>query len=154
MNRSDFVSSDLARSQHPGPALGAADRFARGLVTRLLDRLDWGRAELVDADGARAFGPGGEDAPHARVLLRAPRAYRRIAFGGSIGAAEAYMDGDWDASDLPGLFRMFARAASVFDAMDRGAGRFGERIARAYHVLRRNTREGSRRNIAAHYALG
>ncbi|MFX7709200.1 class I SAM-dependent methyltransferase, partial [Acinetobacter baumannii] len=40
------------------------------------------------------------------------------------------------------------------DGMEQGLARFGGLALSAWNRLRRNTRAGSRRNIAAHYDLG
>ena len=73
---------------------------------------------------------------------------------GSVGAAEAYMDGLWDCDDLVALVRILVRNRDRLDAMERGPARVGGAVMRAWASLRRNTHAGSRRNIAAHYDLG
>ena len=74
-------------------------------------------------------------------------------FGGDIGFAEAYIDGDWSSPDLAAVFEFGARnmtqAGRTLDGMALLAWR-----STAAHTLRANTQRGSRRNIAAHYDLG
>jgi cyclopropane-fatty-acyl-phospholipid synthase len=91
--------------------------------------------------------------PRAHVRLRNRRAIGRFVIGGAIGAAEAYVDGDWDTPDLSATIEFFARNEAGFGRS------FGGNLAlralhRLYHMTRLNTRRGSRRNIAAHYDLG
>lgn len=71
---------------------------------------------------------------------------------GSIGFAESYIDGDIDCNDLLALFRFFVRNQNKFEKAGRGLfkTRIGDRFA---HRRNRNTRDGSRRNIAEHYDL-
>jgi cyclopropane-fatty-acyl-phospholipid synthase len=88
------------------------------------------------------------------IRVRDPEFYQRAALNGSVGAAEAYMDGMWECDDLVALVRILVRNQDRLDAMERGPARLGASLLRAWHALRRNTREGSRRNIAAHYDLG
>ena len=76
------------------------------------------------------------------------------ALNGSVGAGEAYMDGHWDCDDLVALVRILVRNRDRLDALERGPARLGGAIMRGWHSLMRNTRAGSRRNIAAHYDLG
>jgi cyclopropane-fatty-acyl-phospholipid synthase len=66
------------------------------------------------------------------------------------------MDGHWTCDDLPGLFRVMVLNGELTNrtTVDRGLGRVTEPLNKAYHWLRRNTRTGSRRNIAEHYDLG
>jgi cyclopropane-fatty-acyl-phospholipid synthase len=49
---------------------------------------------------------------------------------------------------------MLVRNRDLLDAMETGPARLGGMAMRAWHALRRNTRSGSRGNIAAHYDLG
>jgi len=88
------------------------------------------------------------------VRVHDPAFYRRVALNGSVGAAEAYMDGLWDCDDLVALVRILVRNRERLDAMERGTARIGAGVMRAWAALRRNTHAGSRRNIAAHYDLG
>jgi cyclopropane-fatty-acyl-phospholipid synthase len=76
------------------------------------------------------------------------------ALNGSVGAGEAYMDGLWDCDDLVALVRILVRNRDRLDAMETGTARLGGWLMQALHALTRNTRGGSRRNIAAHYDLG
>ena len=133
----------------------AIDLFARKLVFAQLERLHTGRVRIVDAEGARTFGQDRADL-RADVDVRHNRFYRAVAFGGSIGAAEAYMDGLWRCNDLVSLLRMMLLNGELSQVrtIDTGWGRLAEPFHRAYHALRRNTPLGSRRNIAAHYDLG
>jgi cyclopropane-fatty-acyl-phospholipid synthase len=50
--------------------------------------------------------------------------------------------------------RLLIRNRNLLDAMEGGGARFAGWLMKAAHALRRNTRSGSRKNIAAHYDLG
>jgi len=88
------------------------------------------------------------------LTVHDPRFYSALALGGSVGAAESYMIGDWSCDDLPGLVRALVRNAPVMFGMEGGLARFSAAALRLYQRLRRNTRIGSRANIRAHYDLG
>jgi cyclopropane-fatty-acyl-phospholipid synthase len=111
-----------------------------------------GGGRLRISDGARSweFGPAGAGRRGELVVMRR-RFWRRVALGGSIGAAEAYRDGDWHSPDLVALLRVFAADAGATDDLEARLGNLRYRLA---HRLRANHRRGSRRNIAAHYDLG
>jgi len=132
---------------------GALDRFLRARLLRTLETLRGGEVELVDALGTLRLGEAGSG-PGLRLAVHEPAFYRALAGNGSVGAAEAYGDGAWDCSDLVGLVRLLVRNRDMLDAMERGPARLGGWAMQALHALRRNTREGARRNIAAHYDLG
>jgi cyclopropane-fatty-acyl-phospholipid synthase len=88
------------------------------------------------------------------VAVRDPAFWPAVAFGGSVGAGEAYMDGLWDCEDLTSLVRLLLRNRAVLDRMEQGLARLSAPLRGLLHRLNRNTRAGSRRNIAAHYDLG
>lgn len=91
---------------------------------------------------------------HANIVVNDPGFYRLAALNGSVGAGESYMDGHWECDDLVALVRILVRNRDRLDALERGPARLGGAIMRGWHALMRNTRAGSRRNIAAHYDLG
>jgi cyclopropane-fatty-acyl-phospholipid synthase len=83
-----------------------------------------------------------------------PRFWAEVAWGGSVGAGEAYMLGYWSADDLTALLRILAVNEDVMDGLEGGLALASAPLRRLLHWRARNTREGSRRNIAAHYDLG
>jgi cyclopropane-fatty-acyl-phospholipid synthase len=134
---------------------GLIDRVARAAILRRLEAISEGRLLLADDSGTHVFGRrDGGDGLGASVRVADPRFYRLAAFGGSLGAAEAYIRGLWSSDDLPALLRLFVRNLPVVDAMEGGAAQVMGAASRFVHRLRRNTRAGSRRNIHAHYDLG
>jgi cyclopropane-fatty-acyl-phospholipid synthase len=101
----------------------------------------------------RVANPGAGPGPDAELVLNNWRALRRMLFGGDLGLAEAYLDGDWDSPDIACLIELAALNAEVTEPHFEGSAvsRFLRRIA---HARRANTRGGARRNIEAHYDLG
>ena len=83
-----------------------------------------------------------------------PQFYWSCAAGGSIGAAEAYGDGLWNTDDLPGAIRIFALNREALESMESGLAALMRPFLKGFSWLHRNTKHGSRRNIAAHYDLG
>ncbi len=121
---------------------------------RHLEKLDDGRLAIDDGDACREFGRSGDDSLATRIEIRDPRFYRHLVFGGSLGAAEAYIRGYWTCDDLVSLVRIFCRNGAMSTSLEGGPARIVSPLPRIAHSLRRNTPWGSRRNIAAHYDLG
>ena len=136
------------------PSIGA--RFLRQRLLAQMAGLQHGRLVLRDALGTVELGvPVTQPTDlivHVDVLD--PSFYRTIAANGSVGAGEAYMDGGWRCDNLVGLIQLLVRNRDLLDGMETGLARLGGTAMRVWHRLRSNTREGSRRNIAAHYDLG
>jgi cyclopropane-fatty-acyl-phospholipid synthase len=123
------------------------------LLLRALAGVRHGTLRLVDPRGRLHSLVGPQPGPQADLLLRRPRAARRLLLGGELGFARAWMDGDLATGDLAHLLR-FALANEGALA-ELASGSFWLRaLARLRHALRRNHRLGARRNIRAHYDLG
>jgi cyclopropane-fatty-acyl-phospholipid synthase len=136
-------------------AFSGLERLLRKRLTESLRGLRGGTLLLHDALGSVELGePGGEDSLQVRVDVHSPEFYWQVASNGSVGSGEAYMDGHWGCSDLVALVRLLVRNRDLLDGMETGIARLGGIAMRALHAFRRNTRDGSRRNIAAHYDLG
>jgi cyclopropane-fatty-acyl-phospholipid synthase len=150
-----FPSPSQALDRQRDDRYAVVDRLLRRLSFSTVQRLEKGVMIVVDADGTHRFGRLTEDCPlEATITVLDGRFYRAIAAGGTIGSAEAYMNGWWRCSDLTALIRLLLRNRDVVDGLDSGTTRLFEPFKKAYHALNRNTRTGSRRNIAAHYDVG
>jgi cyclopropane-fatty-acyl-phospholipid synthase len=133
------------------PALpGSVPASARAAL-KLLERLRHGTLTVQLPDGSqRCFG-GGE--PHAAIRLRNWNVFGATLRSGDIGFAESYLDGDWSTPSLTALMAvLLANRDAVEDLV---YGRWWGRLAhRLRHLLNRNSKGGSRKNIHAHYDLG
>jgi cyclopropane-fatty-acyl-phospholipid synthase len=127
--------------------LSRSPTLAERLVRRQLSRLERGELTL---DG-ETYGTGGTK---ASVFVHDPRFWAEVAYGGSVGAGEAYMAGYWSADDLAAALRILAANLEVLDGMETGLAALSAPLRKALHWAARNTRAGARRNIAAHYDLG
>ncbi len=134
----------------------ALDSFCRGKLLTKLSLLREGRLELVEPNGeAHVFGNREDSEPlRARVEIRRPRAYSRIALGGSVGTGESYVDADWECADLVALTRLFVLNRELLNSLDGGLGAVFQPLQRFLHRLRANDETQARVNIQAHYDLG
>jgi cyclopropane-fatty-acyl-phospholipid synthase len=131
------------------------DAAAERAVRSRLARLRHGQVTVEMGGDSCQYGRRTEQCPLA-VTLRVvdARFWSEVAFGGSIGAGEAYMLGYWTTDDLTGLVRILLQDRAVLDGMETGLARLTAPLQQVLHWLNRNSRSGSRRNIAAHYDLG
>jgi len=159
MNTRDITTSDSSEIL-AGAARSDAPLLDRMLRKRMLDMLRGlrdCRITIEEGNGTHVLGtPAGmaSDTLVAHVRIHDSSFYRQVGLYGSVGAGEAYMDGLWDCDDLVVLTRILVRNRDRLDAMEGGVARIGCGLLRAWGALMRNTRKGSRRNIAAHYDLG
>ena len=137
-----------------GATLGRRTPLWKRLVTSRVQHFASGELILRDEDGEVRLGTPAADGLRVHMRIHHPRLWRRVALGGLLAATEAYVDGDWDVDDLTALARLFSRNMDQVTSLDSGLGRLMRPAARAHEWLSRNSRAGSRRNIAAHYDLG
>jgi cyclopropane-fatty-acyl-phospholipid synthase len=134
---------------------GVGDRpspWKRFVLSRVRG-LTSGELVIVDRQGVALVGTPAPDGLRPRITVHRDRLWRRVVFRGLVGAIDAYVDGDWDVDNLTDLARLFSRNIGESDRLDTGLGRLVRPWERLRQWLARNTRTGSRRNIAAHYDL-
>jgi len=126
-----------------GPVLGALRGVKRGTL----------EVTLPEGGGFTSGQPSPGEAA-ARLEIRDPAFFTRVATGGDIGLGESFVRGEWSTPDLPGLLVVLAANRAQIEA---GAGplvALTRPLERLGHLLRRNSRRQSARNIRAHYDLG
>ncbi|MBC7202971.1 MAG: class I SAM-dependent methyltransferase, partial [Pusillimonas sp.] len=126
--------------------------FAARTVLRMLNKLSQGCLDIELPNGEiRRFGNGGH--PHATLRLNNWNVFAAALRSGDIGFAESYIQGDWTSPNLTSLIALFIVNREQMERVMYGAW-WGKLFYRLRHILNRNSRSGSRRNIHAHYDLG
>ena len=121
-------------------------------VFRLLQQLRHGSLTISLPDGSvQTVGDG--QGPHLSLHLHNWQPFKAALKSGDIGFAESYIAGDWTTSHLPDLLRLLAANRQALDDVIHGSW-IGRLAYRLRHLLNRNTRGNSRKNIHAHYDLG
>jgi cyclopropane-fatty-acyl-phospholipid synthase len=122
---------------------------------KLLSQLKQGSLTVQLPDGSmRHFGQNGAEATlQASLILHNWNVCAAALKSGDIGFAEGYIAGDWSTPHLADLLRVFiANRREVEDVIyGTWLGRLAYRIK---HLLNRNTKANSQKNIHAHYDLG
>lgn len=138
----------------PEPA-GAASglRPQQRLLARLLRHLQCGTLLVTLPDGRRMEAKGRQPGPAASITLHSWRPLSQVLLHGDIGLALSFRDGNWFTPDLTALLELGLRNEAAWGAALQASApaRWFNRLA---HLLRSNTRKGSRQNIAFHYDLG
>ncbi|HEY6125609.1 MAG TPA: cyclopropane-fatty-acyl-phospholipid synthase family protein [Steroidobacteraceae bacterium] len=152
--RSPLLLESLVSTGPSNPTLLA--RLGRKLLLGQLRQIEHGELRLVEPDGRQhVFGKR-----HAAfdlgctVYFDNPQSFADAAFGGTVGAGEAYIRGLWRCDDLVTLVRIFVANREQTNRIDSRWSLVSRPLLRLFHWANRNSRHGSARNIAAHYDLG
>ena len=131
------------------------DRLARKVIRARLKEVREGEIIVTENGQTTRYGSVTDSVPlSAHITITDPRFYSEVAFGGTIGSGEAWIHGYWTCNDPTALVRLLLRNKHVLQNMNSGAALLTRPLQRLLHWLNRNTKRGSRRNIAAHYDLG
>ncbi len=141
------ASTHLARHE-----LQKLPRSAK-LLIKLLHRLQHGKLTLVTPKGTRVHFSGDEPGPVADIHIHDWHLASKVLRSAEIGFAEAYRDKLFDTSDLSALLEFAVANSRAIEKIFFGNKLFNF-VYRIAHAFRANTREGSKKNIHAHYDLG
>ena len=131
-------------------------RLGRKLLLKQLALFEHGELRVVEPDGTRhVFGKRRGDFDVGCTLhITHPQTFADAAFGGTVGAGEAYIRGLWRCDEMVNLVRIFVANREQMNRMDSRWSFASRPLLRLFHWANRNSKNGSARNIAAHYDLG
>ena len=135
------------------PAMACKTSWPRAAraVLGLLQKIRHGMIDVRLPDGSQVR--CGAGVPASTLAISDWAVFDQILERGDVGFAEAWIAGEWDSQDLTGLLTLLAVNR---DALSQAVyGQWWNLLAaRCRHLFNDNTRQGSRRNIMAHYDLG
>ncbi|MBI3356140.1 MAG: class I SAM-dependent methyltransferase, partial [Nitrospirae bacterium] len=131
------------------------NRLIKRAVLSRLTRLQHGMVTIVEGTERQTFGRVTSHCQlQVTVTIHDPLSYVYIALGGTIGVGDAYRWGLWSCNDLTTLVRISVINRDLLDVVEGGLAVIAKPLLKTIHWLNRNTKAGSRKNIAAHYDLG
>jgi cyclopropane-fatty-acyl-phospholipid synthase len=150
-----MTSSATTHSSNPSEPIDRATPAAvprqAAMILRLLERIETGTLTLDLPDGSRRTVGRGE--PAASISVRDWTVFGDALRRGDVGFAEGWIDGQWSTDSLSRLLSLLVINRRAIESAVYGTW-WGQLFDRLRHLLRANTRAGSRRNIHAHYDLG
>jgi cyclopropane-fatty-acyl-phospholipid synthase len=141
-------TADLPASQE-----GLPTHFSQRAVLRRLRQLQHGTLRIEDGSVTHVFGGQHSADLQTTIHVNDRRFYWDVLTGGSLGAAESYLQAHWDCENLVNLIRIMSRNSEALATVDHGLSRLATCLSWAAHKLNYNSRRGSQKNIAAHYDL-
>ena len=129
-------------------------RPLRGMLLSKVRQIGYGCLEFREGHTVTICGDARPGEPKAVIRVVRDSIWERVVFGGTVGAAESYMDGDWTTDDLVAVVRIFSGNRDIMQSMEGGFALLRWPALKLWHMARRDTIEQARQNIAAHYDLG
>jgi cyclopropane-fatty-acyl-phospholipid synthase len=121
-------------------------------VLQLLEKIEHGTLTVQFPDhSSKVYGNG--NLPHAAICLNNWHVFSASMKSGDIGFAETYIAGDWHTPSLSELLRLMIQNRRAVENLIYGSW-WGRMAYRVRHLLNRNHKANSRKNIHAHYDLG
>ena len=125
--------------------------FLRPFIKKITNQFSIGSLSFKLPNGFEGVIAGKSDGPSANIHLHTWKPIFRLFLNGGIGFAEGYLAGEWDSSNLPKFIELVTKN-SIQNSNQ------GQILLRKYnwlmHIINKNTRLGSKKNIAFHYDLG
>jgi cyclopropane-fatty-acyl-phospholipid synthase len=127
----------------------------RSIVHSVFAKLTYGQLQIVEGAERLIFPKcTDERGIKGKIHIHDISVYKDFVKGGSIGVAEAFIEGKWSSPDLTAVIRIFAKAQQQTDKLESKKSWFNRFKNGLGHWRNRNTQSGSKRNILAHYDLG
>lgn len=121
------------------------------LLLRSLLKLRYGQ---ISFRGAWQGTVGEPSDLHAVIEVHDKKLLELMFKNGVLGAAEAYIAGYWSSENLVELIQILARNRDVLDKINQNIiSQASQVLLKAWYKSRKNSVDGSRKNIAEHYDL-
>tara|TARA_R110000868_G_scaffold104087_8_gene286302 strand:+ start:6448 stop:7701 length:1254 start_codon:yes stop_codon:yes gene_type:complete len=135
-----------------------ATNIARKAVFSLLKSFTVGSLAIKLPNGDIVTTGRDSDSDDAVITIKNERFFKRCLLGGDIAFGEAYVDGDWDTPDIVAVIRWMIKNVENSGVMSGSKSKtvlFNLLGAtnRLGHLVKRNSKAGSKQNISFHYDL-
>lgn len=113
-----------------------------------------GGVDVTLPDGRLLVFRGPEPGVEAAFEIKDFNCIARAVANGDIGFAEGLMAGEWDTADLPKVLEVFSANLDRMPQLRLGGPLWRAINSIRHRLFNRNTKNGSKKNIHAHYDLG
>jgi len=132
------------------------EKRCKAIVFNVFKDIQYGVLEIHQGQEHHVFGNAitAVDEPKGKLIVHDVSLFKDFVLKGSIGAAEAFIEGKWSSPDLTAVIRIFAKAQQLTDKLEAKKGWLSRIKNALIHKANKNSLAGSKKNISAHYDLG
>jgi cyclopropane-fatty-acyl-phospholipid synthase len=110
-------------------------------------------AHIIIKDGKSISKFGKPGNLSAKINILDTVFYKNIILGGTIGASESFIRGEWSSPNLTNVIRVLARNTEAQDKLENLFTLLSQPFLKVMHKLNENSVRGSKKNISRHYDL-
>ena len=110
-------------------------------------------AHIIISDGKSINKYGKPGNLSAKINILDSVFYKNIILGGTIGASESFIRGEWSSPNLTNVIRVLARNTEAQDKLENLFTLLSQPFLKVMHKLNENSVRGSKKNISRHYDL-
>ncbi|MDC0931484.1 cyclopropane-fatty-acyl-phospholipid synthase [Methylophilaceae bacterium] len=110
-------------------------------------------AHIIIKDGKSINKYGKPGNLSAKINILDTIFYKNIILGGTIGASESFIRGEWSSPNLTNVIRVLARNTEAQDKLENLFTLLSQPFLKVMHKLNENSVRGSKKNISRHYDL-
>ena len=110
-------------------------------------------AHIIINDGKSINKYGKPGNLSAKINILDTAFYKNIILGGTIGASESFIRGEWSSPNLTNVIRVLARNTEAQDKLENLFTLLSQPFLKVMHKLNENSVRGSKKNISRHYDL-
>lgn len=122
------------------------------LIDQHLKNITSGHLVLQLPDGTERH--YGDDSAPRIITINDDAFFKELVLGGNIGFGESWTKNHWDSDELTGVLQLFIHNMAALKKSGLTAAAAKRVMHLIGHSRNKNTKQGSRRNIHAHYDLG
>tara|TARA_B100001142_G_scaffold277391_1_gene286940 strand:- start:413 stop:1606 length:1194 start_codon:yes stop_codon:yes gene_type:complete len=127
------------------------NRLYKKITHQRLSQIKDGHIIIKDGESISKYGKQGNLSAKINVLDSV--FYKNIILGGTIGASESFIRGEWSSSNLTNVIRVLARNTEAQDKLENFFTLLFQPFLKVMHKLNENSVRGSKKNISRHYDL-
>ncbi len=122
-------------------------------LRKIFEQLQLGELQVTFPNGDSATYKGKQNGPVADITLSSPLGVKQMLQNGRMGFCEAYMAGEIESNNLASLIELGSLHSELL-SKDLNRSPLRKALSKIIHFTNRNSKSGSRKNIAYHYDLG
>ena len=131
------------------------DQLAKNILFAKLSKIKHGYLQIFVDNMVYEFGNlEMQNKLHAQIHIEDTRIFKSVLLGGEPAAGYAYTKDWWSSNNLLSVIRLFTLNREVLFTIKSGYAAIAKPFYLLGHYTNKNTTNGSKRNILAHYDIG